>query len=67
MNAAIVVPIYKPRGADLKWFERISLQRCLEVFGGKYPIVFVAPNDQINFISRDLMQSISPVSAATIN
>ena len=46
MNAAIVVPIYKPRGADLKWFERISLQRCLEVFGGKYPIVFIAPNDR---------------------
>ena len=46
MTAAIVVPIYKPRRADLKWFEQISLQRCLEVFGGKYPIVFVAPNDR---------------------
>ncbi len=42
MRAAIMIPIYKPRRADLTWYEKISLERCIEVLG-RYPLVFVAP------------------------
>ena len=42
MRAAVVIPVYKPFRADLEWYERISLERCVEVLG-HYPIIFVAP------------------------
>lgn len=42
MRAAVVIPIYKPRRADLEWYELISLRRCFEVLGN-HPIVFIAP------------------------
>ena len=53
MKVAIVVPIYKKHRAELKWYEHISLKRCPEVFGGKYPIIFAAPNDRkFDYIPR---------------
>lgn len=42
MRAAVVIPVYKPFRADLEWYEKISLDRCLEVLG-HHPIIFVAP------------------------
>ena len=45
MRVAVVIPIYKPRRADLDWYEKISLERCVEVLG-HYPIRFVAPDDR---------------------
>ena len=41
-DVVIVVPVYRKAQA-LRWFERLSLARCFDVFGGVYPIVFVAP------------------------
>ena len=58
MKAAVVIPIYKPRRAELQWYERISLKRCLEVLG-HYPIVFVAPNDrEFDYLPSDISYSI---------
>ena len=42
MRAAVVIPIYKPFRADLEWYERISLERCLKVLG-HHPLIFIAP------------------------
>ena len=42
MRAAVVIPVYKPFRADLNWYERISLERCLKVLG-HHPIIFIAP------------------------
>ena len=53
MKAAVVIPIYKPRRAELQWYERISLQRCIEVFGNRRPIIFVAPEGmQFDYLPR---------------
>lgn len=41
-DVVIVIPVYRKAQA-LRWFERLSLRRCFDVFGGVYPIVFVAP------------------------
>ena len=59
MKAAVVIPIYKTRRAELKWYERISLQRCIEVFGGRYPLVFIAPEGfDCDYIPRGVKCSI---------
>ncbi len=45
MRAAVVIPIYKPFRADLTWYEKISLERCIKILG-HHPIIFVAPDDR---------------------
>lgn len=39
-NAAVVIPVYKE---NLNELEKISLMQVKKVLGGKYPIIFVAP------------------------
>lgn len=39
-NAAVVIPAYKE---ELNEFEKISLMQVQKVLGGKYPIIFAAP------------------------
>ncbi len=59
MKVAVVVPIYKPHFAELQWFERISFQRCLEVFGNKYPIIFIAPEGvTFDYLPSDINYSV---------
>ena len=41
-DVVIVIPVYRKAQA-LRWFERLSLRRCFDVFGGVFPIVFLAP------------------------
>lgn len=39
-EVVVVIPVYQQ---ELKWYEQISLDRCLEVLG-RYPVVFLCPD-----------------------
>ena len=59
MKAAVVIPLYKPRGADLQWFEIISLKRGIEVFGGRQQIIFIAPDGmKFDYLPADVNYSV---------
>ena len=70
MNAAVVIPIYKPRRADLTWYEKISLERCLKVLG-HHPIIFAAPDDrEFDYLPSEINYSIEmfdPIYFSNIN
>ena len=58
MKAAVVIPIYKPRYADLDWYEKISLERCIKVLG-HHPIIFIAPDDrEFDYLPTEIDYSI---------
>ena len=64
MRAAVVIPIYKPLRADLKWYEQISLERCLKVLG-HHPIVFVAPEGrQFDYLPSEKKYAVETFDAA---
>lgn len=63
-EVVVVIPVYQQ---ELKWYEQISLNRCLEVLG-RYPIVFLCPDGlffDYDSTSRDIPRVSFPKSYFT--
>lgn len=63
MKVAVVIPIYKSLRADLKWYERISLDRCIKVLG-HHQIIFVAPEGRdFDYLPSNVDCKVEPFDA----